>query len=298
MPSSSSKLDASSVVERVNYDDSVNSLLVNGYSESTAVDAPDGNDSFYVDDNSALTVLDGGTGDDTFQFGQMFGADRQPPDVAPGDEISTVDTTVGWLSRGISYSTVAFGGDGQDTFTVYSNKATLKLFGEDGDDTFVVRAFIILDSLGHSTNQVATTDTLLNGGAGNDHIEYNINAPVSIDGGAGTDTVVVIGTEEADNFVVTKDGIMGAGLNVSYTNVERVELDGLEGDDNFYVLSTNPERRDDDRRRARQRHDRRRRRRPRPDRRALDRRRERIHQPQRRRATIRPTTASSRPASS
>ena len=97
-----SKLDANSVVERVNYDDSVNTLQVNGYSESTGVDAPDGNDSFYVDDNSAITVLDGGTGDDTFQFGQMFGADRQPPDVAPGDEIATVDTTVGWLSRGIS----------------------------------------------------------------------------------------------------------------------------------------------------------------------------------------------------
>ena len=236
-----SKLDANSVVERINYDDSVNTLQVNGYSESTGVDAPDGNDSFYVDDNSALTVLDGGTGDDTFQFGQMFGADRQPPDVAPGDEIATVDTTVGWLSRGISYSTVAYGGDGEDTFTVYSNKATLKLFGEDGDDTFVVRAFIILDpNTGLSTNQVATSDTLLNGGAGDDHIEYNVNAPVSIDGGAGTDTVVVIGTEQADNFVVTQNGIMGAGLNVAYTNVERVELDGLEGDDHFYILSTDP----------------------------------------------------------
>ncbi|MES1248034.1 MAG: hypothetical protein ABUS54_10215, partial [Actinomycetota bacterium] len=237
-----SKLDAGSVVERINYDSSINTLQVDGWAENTAADAPDGNDSFYVDDNSALTVLDGGTGDDTFQFGQMFGADRQPPDVAPGDQIATVDTTVGWLSRGISYSTVAYGGDGEDTFTVYSNKATLKLFGEDGDDTFIVRAFIIIDPVTLiSTNTVATTDTILNTGAGNDHIEYNVNAPVSIDGGAGTDTVVVVGTEQADNFVVTKNGIMGAGLNVTYTNVERVELDGLEGDDHFYILSTNPD---------------------------------------------------------
>ena len=200
--------------------------------------------------------LDGGAGDDSFQFGQMFGADRTQPNVAPGDEIATVLTTVGYLSRGISYATTAYGGDGDDTFTVYSNKAPLKLFGEDGNDTFIVRAFLIV-----GTNAVATTDTLVNGGAGDDNIEYNINAPVSIDGGAGVDTVVVIGTEANDNFVITKDGVMGAGLNVHYTNVEKVEVDGLEGNDNFYVLSTDPNVITVARRRPGQRHVRRRRRR-------------------------------------
>jgi Ca2+-binding RTX toxin-like protein len=218
--------DPSENVERINYDDTINLLQVNG---------GDGDDGFYVDGNSAITVLDGGAGQDTFQFGQIFGADREPPDVAPGDEIPTVDTTVGWLSVGPTYATTAYGGDDDDTFTVYSNKAPLKLFGEDGNDTFVVRAFLILN-----TNQVATGDTLINGGDGDDHIEYNINAPVSIDGGAGVDTVVVIGTEADDNFVITNAGVLGAGLNVSYTNVERLEVDGLEGDDNFYVLSTPP----------------------------------------------------------
>src|SRR5204863_553424 len=53
-------------------------------------------------------------------------------------------------------------------------------------------------------------------------------------------SVVVIGTEQNDNFVIQKDGVMGAGLNVKYVNVEKVEVDGLEGDDNFYVLSTDP----------------------------------------------------------
>ncbi|MGH2997914.1 MAG: beta strand repeat-containing protein, partial [Gaiellaceae bacterium] len=212
--------------ERVNYDDSINMLLVNG---GTA------NDYFYVDDNSAITVLDGGPGNDSFQFGQMFGTDRTQPNVAPGDQIATVLTTVGYLSRGISYATTAYGGDDADTFTVYSNKADLKLFGENGNDTFIVRAFVIV-----GTNTVATNNTLVNGGAGDDHIEYNINAPVAIDGGNGFDTVVVIGTEENDNFVITKDGVMGAGLNVSYTNVEKVEVDGLGGNDNFYVLSTDP----------------------------------------------------------
>jgi len=40
-----------------------------------------------------------------------------------------------------------------------------------------------------------TGTTTVNGGTGDDRVEYNINAPVSIDGGTGVDTVVVIGTE-------------------------------------------------------------------------------------------------------
>ena len=78
-------------------------------------------DFYYVDDNSAITVLNG-NGQDVFQFGQMFGADRQPPNVAPGDEINTVLTTVGWLSRGISYATTAFAGDGDTRHYTISEK--------------------------------------------------------------------------------------------------------------------------------------------------------------------------------
>ncbi len=212
--------------ERINYDDTVNVLRING---------GDGDDRFYVDDNSALTTIDGGAGNDTFQVGQIFGADRVVPNVADGDQIATIQTTVGFLSRGVSYATTILGGTGDDVFTVYSNQAPLKLFGEEGNDNFTVRAFVI-----KGTNQVASSDTLVSGGGGDDHIEYNINAPVSIDGGAGLDTVTVLGTEVSDSFVITKDGVMGAGLNVSYTGVEKLEVDGLEGDDHFYVLSTNP----------------------------------------------------------
>ena len=88
-------------------------------------------------------------------------------------------------------------------------------------------------------------------------MSYNINAPVSLDGGAGFDKVVVLGTEFADDIVITARGIYGAGVNVRYTNIEIVEVDGLEGDDEFFVQSTAlcrlPRHR-----RARQRHDRRR----------------------------------------
>jgi len=65
-----------------------------------------------------------------------------------------------------------------------------------------------------------------------------MNAPVGIDGGDGFDTVRIIGTEFADDFVVTDSGVFGAGLNVSYANIEKLVADGAEGDDRFFVLST------------------------------------------------------------
>ena len=75
-------------------------------------------------------------------------------------------------------------------------------------------------------------------GGGEDEVSYNVNAPVSVDGGTGFDKVVVLGTEFADDIVITAKGIFGAGLNVRYANIEVVEVDGLEGDDEFFVQST------------------------------------------------------------
>ena len=108
---------------------------------------------------------------------------------------------------------------------------------------------------------LASDDTDVNGGEGDDHVEYNINAPVSIDGGAGVDTLVVLGTELADNFVITRDGVQGAGLNIDFTGVEKLEVDGMEGDDHFYILSTKARPGHHHHRRPGQRHLRRRRRR-------------------------------------
>ena len=75
-------------------------------------------------------------------------------------------------------------------------------------------------------------------GGGEDEVSYNVNAPVSVDGGTGFDKLVVLGTEFADDIVISVKGIFGAGLNVRYDGVEVVEVDGLEGDDEFFVLST------------------------------------------------------------
>ena len=127
------------LVERVNYDNAVNGRL--------AVYGLGGNDYFAADDNSAATTLDGGVGNDTFQIGQIFGMQRNQAysGLAPSDYFPTVATTRGYLSRGNSEPLVAIGGSGDDTFTVYSNQAALRLEGDDGNDLFVVEAFALAE---------------------------------------------------------------------------------------------------------------------------------------------------------
>jgi hypothetical protein len=82
--------------------------------------------------------------------------------------------------------------------------------------------------------------TVVNGGGGDDVIEYNINAPVSIDGGAGVDTVVVVGTDSPTTSSSRWTASWAPGLNVEYSAIERLDVDGMEGDDRFFVLSTHP----------------------------------------------------------
>src|SRR4029079_18368533 len=153
--------------------------------------------------------------------------------IAPDDVFTTIEITRGWLSNGVTFGTTANGGEGNDEFTVFHNIAPLNLNGGDGDDLFIVRAFALA---GSTDSERGRTD--MKGDAGADTILYAVNAPVGIDGGDGFDTVRVIGTEFSDDFVVTDAGVFGAGLNVSYVNIEKLVVDGAEGNDRFFVLST------------------------------------------------------------
>ena len=211
--------------ERINYDANIDGFLtVNGLA---------GDDYFASDDNAARTILDGGAGGDTFQIGQVYRTPRVAGSLDPDDLFDTIQTTRGFLSNGVSFDTTIIGGTEDDRVTVYSNQAELTLKGNEGNDTFEVRAFE-LASGGFSTDG----DTAIETGDGDDTVQYNVNAPVSIDGGAGFDSVVVLGTESNDSFVITDTTIFGAGLTVNYENAESVQVDGLEGDDDFFILST------------------------------------------------------------
>src|SRR5262249_38142077 len=247
-------------VERVNYDTGINGRL-NVYGLG-------GNDHFASDDARATTTPDGGKGNDAFQIGQLYGLQRDSLEhsptpagntaggsLAPEDVFATVATTRGWLSRGNSAPLLAEGGSGDDAFIVYSNQAALRLEGDDGNDQFIVRAFALAETDANGdivwldqANRIArpkltggfstAAETDIRTGGGNNQVQYNINAPVSIDGGNGFDKVVVLGTEFADHIVVTEKAIYGAGLAVTYASVEVLEVDALEGDDTIDVLST------------------------------------------------------------
>ncbi|HET7129920.1 MAG TPA: hypothetical protein VFJ93_12675, partial [Gaiellaceae bacterium] len=214
--------------ERINYNQQLESIVVNGGS---------GDDQFYVDDTRASITVNGDEGNDFFQIGQLYRSRRTPAlaGVAPEDVFATIETTLGWLSNGISKPMTINGGVGNDNFIVFHNLDTLSLFGDAGNDSFLVQAFALA---GSQEDHRALTD--LSGGGGADLIKYAVNAPVNIDGGDGFDTVVVIGTEFNDDFVVTSTGVFGAGLHVSFVNIESLTVDGGAGDDRFFVQSTGP----------------------------------------------------------
>ncbi|MEL6550929.1 MAG: hypothetical protein AAFQ54_11870 [Pseudomonadota bacterium] len=241
--------EPSAEVQRISYDTAINGRL--------SVLGLGGDDAFFVDDTSVITTLDGGAGDDSFEIGQIYGLKRTNADaglLAQDEFPNLVATTRGFLSAGTNSPLLAQGGSGNDEFTVYSNQSELRLEGGDNDDIFTVRAFalalvdgngdLILDengipqpiigAAGFSSDRPVDVRT----GGGNDEVRYNVNAPVSIEGGAGFDKVVILGTEFADDFVITEDGVLGAGLNVRYDTIEVIEVDGLEGDDEFFVQST------------------------------------------------------------
>ena len=217
------------VLERINYDGDINGAI--------EIYGRGGDDTFVLDDNLAPTVIFGDAGNDTFQVGQVFQSarDETNPDngLAEEDFFETTQITRGFLSNGISRSTTLNGGIGNDTFTVYSNKAELFLFGDEDDDTFRVRAFVKVDP-----NDPKAPYTNINGGQGADFIEYTVNAPVRIDGGDGFDTLTVIGTEFGDDFAINDQGVYGAGLFVTYTGLEKIVVDALEGNDRFFIEST------------------------------------------------------------
>ena len=181
------------------------------------------------------------------------------------------------------------GGAGDDIFTVYSNQAPLRLEGDDDNDLFVVRAFALAETTGQLHDRQrqrpdlpdrlarrrrpgrdaaarragfsTAAETDIRTGAGNNQVQYNINAPVSIDGGNGFDKVVVLGTEFADHIVVTAKAIYGAGLAVTLRERRGARDRRARGRRHVRRPLDRARRRDARHRRPRQRRDQRRRRR-------------------------------------
>ena len=226
-------------VERVNY--SRNIELNSGINGNLIVQGVGGRDEFYVDDNLAPTQLFGGSTANYFQFGQLYHSPRADnifagiADIA--DEFQTVETTRGFLSNGNSFDLTAIGAvNGPNEFVVLNNQATLNLLGGDDDDMFTIRSFAQVGSVDSSRRGVDIST-----GGGTNQIEYVVGAPINIDGGGGFNTLKVIGTEFGDDYVVTENGIFGAGRTVNFVNIQQLEIDAAEGNDRFFIVSTSPE---------------------------------------------------------
>src|SRR5262249_31692599 len=173
-------LNLAANVERVNYDTNLDQINLEGAL---------GGDQFFIDDTRAVINIFGDFadpnstlgGDDFFQVGQLYQSQRDhQAGIDFADQFSTLQTTKGWLSNGITQAMTIHGGAGVDNFVVFHNKAELTLDGDAGDDSFIIQAFALV---GSQDTQRARTD--VSGGAGSDLIQYAVNAPVDIDGGDG-----------------------------------------------------------------------------------------------------------------
>ncbi|HNH35922.1 MAG TPA: calcium-binding protein, partial [Rhodocyclaceae bacterium] len=216
------------------------------HSESLDIHAGAGDDYFTVDDVAIGMDVYGDEGSDNFMVGRVL-----EEALVGGIPVATK------ISNGISVVSRFYGDDGTDDtpaagyaygddyFEVNHNVAEIWLYGDAGDDTFVINA--------HLTDNDPSDDPLRNvrGGTGNNTISYVQNAAVNIDGGAGNDTVIVNGTAIGDTFIVTtievevspgvfelRQQVVGAGLQIKMTDVEKLEVNGAGGDDHIYVFGT------------------------------------------------------------
>ena len=179
--------ETSTNMQRVNYDVGIDGFL--------QLQMFGGDDYFASDDTSAEALVFGGAGNDTFQIGQLFGSPRDAAAISPPSDVflpPAVQTTRGYLSRGNSEPMLLSGGDGDDDFTVYNNQANLTMLGFSATTASPCGQFPTF----------APGET------------YIVKAPITIAGGSGTDALLVIGTERADDIVLDGLRVVGAGNDV------------------------------------------------------------------------------------
>ncbi|MDA8974505.1 PA14 domain-containing protein, partial [Akkermansiaceae bacterium] len=204
--------------------------------ERMTIRTMDGDDSLLSDDTATTVVIEMGRGDDTMSVGSV----PQIPDegnknLEYPDGVPVADTDN--MTNGNSFEMFAFGAGGDDQFEVNHNIAALYLGGGDGDDTFIINTFIALKKNPDRPDDI-TNLTNLFGGRGSNRYEYVQNAPVFINGGYGTDTMVINGTPIDDQFVITEFYVAGAGRIVYFAGIERLEVNSAGGKDDIYVLSS------------------------------------------------------------
>ena len=189
--------------------------------ENVSVNGLAGNDTIAVDGTLSTLSIDAGAGNDTINIGQLFASERDTgANIFSSDVFkdSTIETTQGYLSEGPTHATSVVGGAGNDTFNVLHTTAPVSLSGGIGDDVFNVASYTGVDK----NNETYAIE----------------NGPVTIIGGAGTDTTSINGTEADDTFVFADGTVYSSNVDVQSVGIENYNVNGGAGDDSFYVLDT------------------------------------------------------------
>jgi Ca2+-binding RTX toxin-like protein len=220
--------------------------------EENRVFAGEGDDKIISDDTAQNMSVYGNGGADEFYVGSILETETV---LVEGREVTVVTR----YTRGASFLMNFYGGAGDDYFQVNHNAADINLFGDNGNDIFFIRALLTLDAdedVVEVENKLARVSGVTGEGSEEgqrnddtrsvdlDSLVYVENANVSIDGGAGFDSVAIVGTVLSDTFYVfteIEDGevvqrIFGAGVKLrELLNVENIQLITGAGDDRVYV---------------------------------------------------------------
>jgi hypothetical protein len=121
------------------------------------------------------------------------------------------------------------GGEGSDQFFNFGNSSVLNLNGDAGNNTFYVYA-----SVNENTSNL---DPGSSDSGANQVYSYRVNAAVNIDGGSGNNTVYIFGTQYGDVITINGNQVTGAGLDVNLTSVQNLVVEGLGGNNTFYIES-------------------------------------------------------------
>ncbi|MGA2871490.1 MAG: hypothetical protein ABSF34_20300, partial [Verrucomicrobiota bacterium] len=124
------------------------------------------------------------------------------------------------------------GGSGDDSFYNFGNSAVLNLNGDTGSDTFYVYASVLVN------NQLTNVNTSTSGT--NKVYSYRVNAAVNITGGtAGNNTLYIFGQplNGVGTYYISASNVTGGGLDINFTNIQQLTVEGLGGDNTFYIIS-------------------------------------------------------------
>ncbi|SPF80391.1 Hint domain-containing protein [Pseudoprimorskyibacter insulae] len=176
---------------------------INGGEGADYINAGDGNDSIVFQDSFGNDTVVGGAGTDALDFSAV---------TAPINVVFSGAQT-GTATDGTD--TVSFSGieqviltDGNDTLNGFFNAADSTIYANDGNDSITTgsQSDVVYGGDGNDTILSGLGSDSLYGGAGDDSLDSQLGATGYMDGGSGSDTLVVADDHTSDTFIGGEGG--------------------------------------------------------------------------------------------